>query len=89
MEATAAALCFGGGIIAGLVGSIMTVGTWIIGAEQHPVIRGLGTAFLISTILLIILSGYCLDWMERDRKTPFDSPSEGPESVEDFRRVKQ
>ena len=56
-----------GGIIAALIGSVLTVSTWILGAAPHPWLRGLGTAFLILTIPLLIVSGYCLDWMERDR----------------------
>ncbi len=66
LEATAAILCFGGGIIAGIVGSVLTAVTWIVGAEQHPWVRGLGTALLVATIPLLIAAGYCLDWMERD-----------------------
>lgn len=66
LEATAAILCFGGGIIAGIVGSVLTAVTWIVGAEQHPWIRGVGTALLVATIPLLIAAGYCLDWMERD-----------------------
>jgi hypothetical protein len=66
-EATGAACSFSGGIIAALIGSVLTVSTWILGAAAHPWLRGLGTAFLILTIPLLILAGYCMDWMERDR----------------------
>ncbi|MDQ2921015.1 MAG: hypothetical protein M3R52_05310, partial [Acidobacteriota bacterium] len=66
-EATAAVLSFGGGILAALLGCLLTASTWIFGAQAHPWLRGSGTALLIITIPLLIFSGYCLDWMERDR----------------------
>ena len=65
-EATGAFCCFTGGIGAALVGSILTATTWILGAQLHPWLHGLGTALLIVTIPLLIFSGYCLDWMERN-----------------------
>jgi len=65
-EATGAFCCFTGGIGAALIGSILTATTWILGAQLHPWLHGLGTALLIVTIPLLILSGYCLDWMERN-----------------------
>jgi hypothetical protein len=67
LEATGAACSFSGGILAALIGSVLTASTWILGAVAHPWVRGLGTAFLILTIPLLILAGYCMDWMERDR----------------------
>lgn len=75
LEATGAVLCFGGGILAGLVGSLLTASTWILGTEQHPWVRGLGTALLIATIPLLIFAGYCLDWIENEPKKPLDSTS--------------
>jgi len=64
-EATAAVCSFGGGIVAALIGSVLTAMTWFLGAQLHPWIRGAGTALLIATIPLLIFSGYCLDWSER------------------------
>jgi hypothetical protein len=75
LEATGAVLCFGGGLLAGLVGSLLTASTWILGAEQHPWVRGLGTALLIATIPLLIAAGYCLDWIEPDPTKTLDSTS--------------
>jgi membrane protein DedA with SNARE-associated domain len=66
-EATCALFCFAGGIGAALVGSVLTAMTWAFGAQLHPWLRGSGTALLIITIPLLIFSGYCMDWMERDR----------------------
>lgn len=59
-------LCFGGGILAGLVGGLLAAINWIVGAEQHPIARAVSTALLVATIPLLIFAGYCLDWMERD-----------------------
>ncbi|HAF15898.1 MAG TPA: hypothetical protein DHU55_00595 [Blastocatellia bacterium] len=68
-EATGAVCSFGGGIVAALIGSVLTASTWILGAEAHPWVRGLGTALLILTIPLLIFSGYCLDWAERHQNS--------------------
>lgn len=67
-QAVGAVCCFGGGILAALIGSILTASTWILGIGLHPWLRGAGTALLIVTIPLLIFSGYCLDWMERKPK---------------------
>jgi hypothetical protein len=65
--AIGAASCFGGGIAAGLLGSVFTAGTWIWGAEPHPWLRSIGTVLLIVTIPLLIAAGHCLDLMEREQ----------------------
>jgi len=65
-EAAGAVFCFVSGIGAALLGSVLTASTWILGAEVHPWIRGLGTALLILTIPLLILAGYCMDWAEEE-----------------------
>ncbi len=67
-EVTAAICCFVGGMGAALLGSVLTASTWILGAEAHPLVRGLGTALLILTIPLLILAGYCMDWAEQEPK---------------------
>jgi hypothetical protein len=69
-EATGALFSFVGGIGAALLGSVLTAITWVLGAQLHPWLRGSGTALLIITIPLLIFSGYCMDWMERDRSHP-------------------
>ena len=69
-EATGAFCCFTGGIGAGLLGTAFTAGAWILGAQLHPWMHGLGTALLVVTIPLLIFSGYCLDWMERAQTQP-------------------
>ena len=66
--AVSAFCCFSGGLVAALIGSILTAGTWIWGAAPHPLMRGIGTTLLILTIPLLILAGHCMDWMEREQK---------------------
>jgi protein-S-isoprenylcysteine O-methyltransferase Ste14 len=68
LEATGAIICFVGGLLAGVVGTLLSASAWILGAEQHPWVRGLGTALLVVTIPLLIFAGYFMDWMERDSK---------------------
>lgn len=57
-----------GGVVAALLGSLLTAIAWIVGASIHPLIPWLGTAFLILTIPLLILAGCCMDWAEAARK---------------------
>jgi len=63
-EATAAVCCFSGGIAAAIAGSVLTTVTWFVGGDLHPWLRGTGTGLLILTIPLLIMAGYCLDWLE-------------------------
>jgi hypothetical protein len=83
-EAVSAVCCFGGGIGAALVGSLLTAATWILGAPLHPWVRGIGTALLIATIPLLILAGYCMDWAEREQNESAtqESRSDIPESLQ-------
>lgn len=76
-EATGAVCCFVGGILVGIVGSVLTALTWIVGGEVHPWVRGVGTGLLILTIPLLILAGYCMDWMERKPKNQPEETSCG------------
>lgn len=61
---TIAVSCFAIGIGGALLGSVLTVISWAVGAEVHPWLRALGTGFLILIIPLLILAGYCLDKTE-------------------------
>ena len=78
-EVTGAVCCFAGGIGAALLGSVLTASTWILGAEAHPWVRGLGTALLILTIPLLIFAGYCMDWAEWEPKKSQHPSSENRE----------
>jgi len=63
-QGAGAICCFVGGILLAVVGSVLTALTWVLGVELHPWLRGIGTFFLFVTIPLLILAGYCLDWLE-------------------------
>ena len=77
-EIVGAICCFAGGMSAALLGSVLTASTWILGAEAHPWVRGLGTAFLILTIPLLILAGFCMDWAEQGSKeSRLNEPDKG------------
>jgi len=82
-EATGAFFCFTGGIGAALLGSVLTGVAWLLDAQLHPWLHGLGTALLIVTIPLLIFSGYCLDWDERkhNKSATEKSGSAGRESL--------
>jgi hypothetical protein len=75
-EAVGGACCFLGGILAALLGSLLTASGWIVGAELHPWIHGAGTALLIVTIPLILFAGFCLDLAERGQEKPIDDPKQ-------------
>ena len=63
-EATAAVFCFVAGIAAGILGSGLTALAWIVGGPLNHWVHAVGTALLVVTIPLLILAGYCMDWME-------------------------
>lgn len=75
METAGAILSFCAGILAGIVGTVLSASAWILGSEQHPWMRGLGTALLVITIPLLIFAGYCMDWLERDSGRTLTSTS--------------
>jgi hypothetical protein len=56
-----------GGVVAGLFGAVLTAASWfVINVGARHLFSTTGTALLILTIPLLIFSGYCLDWMEKD-----------------------
>jgi len=84
LEVVGGASCFAAGILAALLGSLLTASGWILGAEVHPLIHAAGTALLIVAIPLILFAGFCLDWSERHlNKSDNDrDPGEGRASPE-------
>jgi hypothetical protein len=64
------------GAVAGLVGgagvamfgAAFTIASWMVASESaRQWLSSTGTALLSLTIPLLILGGYCMDWMERDK----------------------
>jgi hypothetical protein len=66
--ATGGACCFLAGILAPVLGMLLTASGWIFGVAVHPWIHLAGTALLIVAIPLILFAGFCLDWAEREQK---------------------
>ena len=81
-ETAGALLSFWAGILAGIVGTLLSASAWILGADQHPWVRGFGTALLVITIPLLIFAGYCMDWLERDSGRAFNSTPHRPTATQ-------
>jgi len=63
----AAVLALGAGILAPLLGSVLTVMTWITGPEWHGFfIRRDATILFFLGIPLLILGAHCLDLMNKE-----------------------
>jgi hypothetical protein len=65
-EEIAAFLSVIGAMGGAIAGSLITASVWIVGAEAHPWLRHLGTALLVIAVPLWLLSGCCLDWLEKN-----------------------
>jgi protein-S-isoprenylcysteine O-methyltransferase Ste14 len=64
-EPLAAAACFLTAVLAVVVGIVFTTG-WLLNANVHPLLHGVGVVLLIIAIPILILGGHCMDL--RDRK---------------------
>lgn len=63
-EPMAAFVCFVGSVISLALGFALTT-NWVLNANRHPFLHGVGLTLLIIGIPLLILGGHCLDLMER------------------------
>jgi hypothetical protein len=66
-QAVAAFACFVGAVLALAVGSLLTT-AWVLNAELHPLLRGLGLTLLIVAIPILILGGHCLDLVDKQEE---------------------
>jgi hypothetical protein len=73
--------CFVAGILAPVLGSLLTALGWIVGAEFRPWLHAAGTVLFIVAIPLILLAGFCLDWAERGHEKPLNDREEVPENM--------
>jgi hypothetical protein len=73
-EAAGGACCFLAGILAALLGSLLTASGWLVGGGLHPRIHAASTALFIVAIPLILFAGFCLDWAEREKEKPLHGP---------------
>jgi hypothetical protein len=63
-EPVAAFVCFAGAVLSFGIGFVLTTG-WVVNADLHPFLHGVGLTLLIIGIPILILGGHCLDLMER------------------------
>src|SRR5688572_300390 len=63
-QPAAACPCFVGSFLSLAVGFVLTTG-WVLNAQRHPLLHGIGLTLLIVAIPIMILGGHCLDLMEK------------------------
>lgn len=64
-EPLAAATCFAGAVLSLATGFVLTTG-WLLNANIHPLLHGVGIVLLILGIPILILGGHFMDL--RDKK---------------------
>lgn len=60
----AAVVCFAGAVLSIVIGFVLTTG-WLLNAELHPLLHGVGLLLLIVGIPILILGGHFMDLGER------------------------
>ena len=66
-EPLAALACFGGAGLSLAIGFVLTTG-WVVNAQLHPFLHGVGLTLLIIGLPILILGGHCLDLNDRKAK---------------------
>lgn len=66
-EPLAALACFVGAALSLVIGFVLTTG-WLVNADRHPVLHGVGLTLLIIGLPILILGAHCLDLNDRKRK---------------------
>jgi hypothetical protein len=65
-QANGAVFAIAGGILAAILGTLLSAGAWSLGDESNGLtLHGVGSTLLLSTIPLLVLGAHCLDLMER------------------------
>lgn len=65
---TGAVLGLGGGLIAPILGSIITVISWFVDPAWHGIsLHGSGTTLFALTLPLLILGAHCLDLLDKEK----------------------
>ena len=59
-EQVAAVVCVGGAVLSLATGFVFTTG-WLLNAQLHPLLHGVGIVLLIVGIPLLILGGHFMD----------------------------
>ena len=82
-EPVAAVVCFVGAALSLVIGFVLTT-AWLVNAQRHPFLHGVGLTLLIIGLPILILGGHCLDL--NDRRASFRrtlSRPVGPTGTED------
>jgi hypothetical protein len=66
-EPVAALACFVGAGLSLVMGFVLTTG-WVVNAQRHPFLHGVGLTLLILGLPILILGGHCLDLNDRKAK---------------------
>lgn len=66
-----------GGVIAALLGSLLTAGSWFTSSGGNSFIHTLGALLLFLTIPLLCLGAHCLDLMEKRKDSLRESRFNG------------
>lgn len=64
-EPLAAVVCFAAAVLSIVIGFVLTTG-WLLSAELHPLLHGVGLVLLIVGIPILILGGHFMDLKERN-----------------------
>ena len=63
-EPAAAVVCFASAVLSIAIGFVFTTG-WLLNANLHPLLHGVGLFLLIVGIPILILGGHFMDLRER------------------------
>ena len=66
-ELAAALTCFTSAVLSLVIGFVLTT-SWLLNAQLHPLLYGLGLGLLIIGIPIMILGGHFMDLRERKNK---------------------
>lgn len=66
-EPLAALACFVGSALSLVIGFVLTTG-WLVNADRHPFLHGIGVTLLIIGLPILILGAHCLDLKDRKRR---------------------
>jgi len=75
-----------GGAGVAMFGAAFTAASWFVTDESaRRLLSTTGTALFFLTVPLLILGGYCLDWMERDKPQHYSKVARYEDDVDERR----
>jgi hypothetical protein len=67
-QVVGAAVGLFGALVSGVFGAMFTAASWFVANEgARHWLSTTGTVWLFLTIPLLIIGGYCMDWVEKDK----------------------